>query len=48
MLQVLVGRVGCLAGCLDGGSCCLILGGGFKYFLFLPRTLGEDEPNLTI
>ena len=23
------------------------LGGGFKYFLFPPRKIGEDEPNLT-
>ena len=25
----------------------LMLGGGFKYFFFSPRTSGEDEPNLT-
>ena len=24
------------------------LAGGFRYFLFSPRNLGEDEPNLTI
>ena len=24
------------------------VGGGFKYFLFSPRNLGEDEPILTI
>ena len=45
MLQVLVGRVGCLAGCLDGGSCCLILGGGnSNIFYFYPEPWVKMNP----
>ena len=33
---------------MDVSHCAGGKAGGFKYFLFSPRNLGEDEPKLTI